>query len=273
MLKGRSTDAQKGDYGEVLVVGGSPQYTNTPAIVALGALRAGCDLVRIAAPEESARIAAGFTLNVMPVMLDGSHFEAKHVERLVTLADRADCVAIGPGLGKSKPVRQAVVAFLERNDTPAIIDADALHAVGGRTDVVNPDHVLTPHAGEFHALTGEKPPENVDDRIELVEDYAGVHGCTILLKGKTDIISDGERTDTHETGNPYMAKGGTGDVLTGIAATFLTQDNDPFDSACAAAYFNGKAGDHALKTYGRGFLLEEMMQSVSVVMSPELEDN
>lgn len=270
ILEEKAPGGHKGDYGRISVIGGSGTYTNTPAIVALGALRAGCDLTNIVAPEQSAQQCAGFALNIMTTALDGDHLQEQHVKTLVDRTEWADCVVVGPGLGRQEETVNAVKRYLEVNTEASVIDADALHVLAEHTGFAESEWVLTPHAREFEALTGEYPPGNIEERIELVEDYAGVFGCTILLKGETDVISDGDRTETNDTGNPYMTRGGTGDTLAGLTAALLSLQYDPFESACAAAYFNGAAGDEALGTYGRGFLLEEMLDCVSAVMSPEL---
>lgn len=271
ILEKTSPSEYQGAYGHVLTIGGSAQYTNTPAIVALGALRGACDFVNVAAPEPSAHQCAGHTLNVMTTTLPGDHVQQKHVQTLVDRTDWADCTVIGPGLGRHDDTKEAVDDFLDVHSDPLVVDADALHVFAQDSGFAEPDWVLTPHPGEFRALTGELPPDDLDDRMDAVERYAANTGCTVLLKGATDVISDGDRTVTNDTGNPYMTRGGTGDVLAGLTAALISMRHDPFESACAATYFNGKAGDHALDTYGRGFLLEELLQSLSVVISPELD--
>jgi NAD(P)H-hydrate epimerase len=261
-----------GEYGHVTVIGGSGTYRNTPGIVATAALRGSCDLVTVVAPEPSAENASQFTLNVMTAALSENQVVEDDVSVLVERTDWADCTVIGPGLGRNEATQDAIRHYLRSTDAPLVIDADALHVMADNPGFAEPDWVLTPHAGEFELLTDETPPDDIDERAQLVEEYAAVFGCTILLKGAVDVVSNGERTETNDTGNAYMTKGGTGDVLAGLTAALRTRQFDPFESACAAAYFNGYAGDHALATYGRGFLLEEMLESVSIVMSPELEE-
>lgn len=262
----RESDAVKGDSGHVLVVGGSRRYTNTPAIVALGALRSGTDLVTVAAPDHSARIAPTFALNTVTEPLDGPALAPGHVDTVIELAERADCVAIGPGLGRADGTAEAVRSLLAELDAPAVVDADAIHAVADDPDVLDPDTVVTPHAGEFAALTGEELSDDVDRRRETVAAAARALGCTVLAKGPVDVISGGDRTVTNATGNPYMTRGGTGDTLTGITAALRAVDVAPVDAAHVAAHLNGAAGDAALAAQGAGFLLEELLAHLSEMM-------
>ncbi|MDY6766419.1 MAG: NAD(P)H-hydrate dehydratase [Candidatus Nanohaloarchaea archaeon] len=244
-LPERSENSVKGDFGHVLVVGGSRRYTNTPAIVGTAALRTGVDLVTVAAPERSADITASYALNTVTTPLPGDAFRSQHVDRVLDTT-AADCLAVGPGLGRHQPVQEAVVELLERWDGPAVVDADAIHAAAD-TPAVLADTVVTPHTGEFESLTGETVSPDTAERRTAVEQTASAYSCTVLLKGAVDVISDGERTTAVEAGNPYMTRGGTGDTLTGITAGLIAQGRGGFDAAVDAAAVNGAAGDSALK--------------------------
>ncbi|MDY6770039.1 MAG: NAD(P)H-hydrate dehydratase [Candidatus Nanohaloarchaea archaeon] len=265
-LPERDGNAVKGDHGHVLVVGGSDRYTNTPGIVALGALRVGTDLVTAAAPGRSADATATAALNITSEPLDGPRLAAEHVDTVVELAGERDCLAIGPGLGRADATQAAVIDVLDRYDGPAVVDADAIHAAAGAPDVLE-GCIVTPHAGEFAALTGEEPGDAVDDRADAAARAADDLDCTVLLKGPVDIVADGDRTERVDAGNPHMARGGTGDVLTGIAAGLVAQGRDPFPAAVTAAGLNGAAGDRALAAHGPGFLLEEMLDAVAAALS------
>lgn len=265
-LPERAENAVKGDYGRVLVVGGSRTYTNTPAIVALGALRAGVDLVTVAAPGRSARIAPTFALNVVSEPLDGPHLAPDHVDTVLETAEDADCLAIGPGLGPAEETRDAVSAILDGYSGPAVVDADALHTAAKDPWVLGEETILTPHAAEFERIGGVQPGESLEERRKLVQEAAAELGCTVLLKGSTDIISDGTEVVVNATGTPYMTRGGTGDILTGIIAALRAQQVDPLPAAATAAEVNGIAGERALERSGPGFLLEEMAAAVSHVL-------
>lgn len=259
----------KGENGEVVVIGGSEPYLNTPAIVGMASMRAGCDLVRIAAPSVSARHAASFALDLISVELDGEHLQDDHVGRIVPLIESADAAVIGPGIGKRSESWETIQRILELTNAPLVVDADALPAIKEDPDAVRENIVLTPHATEFEAMASVSPPTDMEARQELVARHAEKLGCTILLKGGTDVVSDGDNVETIEAGNPYMAKGGTGDVLAGVTASLIAQDNPSYESACTAAWVNGAAGDRAVERYGQGFLLDELMRCVSDVVTQE----
>ncbi len=248
VYKERPMWSHKGDFGKLLIIGGSKIYTGSPALVAYGAmaaLHAGADLVMVAAPSRPADIAAKFSPNLITEPFEGDFFTSKHVKRALELAKKHDAVAIGPGLGTEKETHRFVVKFLEGVRKPCVVDADALKALQKKK--LLDKFLLTPHLYEFYYMTGEKPKNDVLGRAETVKKYARKTGSTILLKGAIDIISDGKQTAMNRTGNPYMTVGGTGDVLTGICGALLAQKVPPFRAACAAAYMNGRAGDLAAK--------------------------
>jgi len=248
VYKERPAWSHKGDFGRLLVIGGSKIYTGSPGLVAYGAmaaLRAGTDLVRIAAPARAADIAAKFSPNLITEPFDGDYFTTKHLKRIMELVKEYDAVAIGPGLGLEKETQKFVTRFVDGIRKPCVVDADALKALRNRKLLYN--FLLTPHGYEFYHMTGDKPKYDITGRAELVKKHAKKTGAIILLKGAIDIISDGKQTALNRTGNPYMTVGGTGDVLTGICGALLAQKVHPFKAACAAAYMNGLAGDIAAK--------------------------
>ncbi len=266
ILPEREENSVKGDNGRVLVVGGSRRFTNTPAIVALGALRTGVDLVTVAAPERTARIAPTFALNTVSEPLDGDVLGPDHVDSVVAQAETADCLVIGPGLGDDEETREAVSAVLDGYKGSVVLDADGLHAASRDPWVLDEQTVLTPHAEEFKLVAGVHPGEETAERKEAVEEAAAELGCTILLKGPDDVISDGGDAVVSTTGNPYMTRGGTGDILAGIVAGLMAQDTQPFQAAVTGAEVNGAAGDRALDRHGPGFLLEEMIDAVAGIV-------
>ncbi|MBI5347355.1 MAG: NAD(P)H-hydrate dehydratase [Candidatus Aenigmarchaeota archaeon] len=251
----RPKESRKGDFGRVLVVGGS--YTGAPALVAMAALRSGADIVRVAAPWKQAGIIAGFSPNIITEELDSSHIESQHVKNLIELSKKSDVISIGSGLGeKSKP---AAKSFISKCDKPMVVDAEAIPLLRG----IKKKHVIiTPHATEFEMLAGEHLPKKLEERTAAVEKLSSKLG-TILLKGPVDIISNGIKTAHNTTGNPYMTVGGTGDVLAGICASLLAQKTDVFYAACAAAYINGFAGDLAAKRLGPSMLATDVVDEIA----------
>ncbi|MEM5871612.1 MAG: NAD(P)H-hydrate dehydratase [Candidatus Aenigmatarchaeota archaeon] len=262
--------SHKGDFGKVLIIGGSKIYTGSPALVAYGALaalRAGCDIVMIAAPERPADIIAKFSPNLITTPFEGDYFTSKHLKKVLELSKNYDAIAIGPGLGIEKETQKFVIKFIEEIKKPCVVDADALKAIEKRK--LSKNFVLTPHAYEFYFITGERPKYDLTTRAEMVRRNAKKFGATILLKGAIDIISDGEKIAINRTGNPYMSVGGTGDVLTGICASLLAQGVSPFKSACAAAYINGRAGDLAAKEK-RPLLATDIIDKIPEVLKDVL---
>jgi len=264
VLKERRPWSRKGDFGKVLVIGGSRLYSGAPALSAMAALRAGADIAVIACPSSVANVIRGFSPNLIVRPVGREFITEDDVDELLDLAEGFDSIVIGPGLGLEEATKRAVASFVKgMKDKPLVVDADALKAVALDLDALKGKKVvLTPHAGEFKLLTGTSLTEDVEERREVVQEAASMLGATILLKGHVDIISDGRRTKLNKTGNPGMTVGGTGDVLTGITATFLAWSKDPFESACAAAFLNGLAGDLALKELGHHMMATDIIERI-----------
>lgn len=263
----RSEWSRKGDFGHLLIIGGSRHYTGSLAFNAVAALRSGCDLVTIAAPERAADIAARFAPDIIAYPLKGDHVKSAHVREMRALMQGKDALVIGGGLGRHVETVRAVHALLSKIGMPVVADADALHAVAKKKSLVRGNFVLTPHAGEFAALTGKKVGNDTNERIRAVKTYAARLGCTIVLKGAVDVISDGRRTAIDREGSPYMTKGGFGDILAGVCGSFLAQGVAPFDAACAAAYVTGKAGRMAAQKKKQGLLASDVLEEIPRVLA------
>ncbi|HEX4612802.1 MAG TPA: NAD(P)H-hydrate dehydratase [Urbifossiella sp.] len=254
----RATDGHKGTYGKVLVIAGSRGMAGAAVLVGRGALRAGAGLVHIACPACAQPVVAAGHPCYMTVPLrqhaDGSFGEGVAAE-VVELARASDAVAIGPGLGRADDTAalvRTVVRDLPR--TPLVVDADGLHALGllradfhGRP--VPP--VFTPHPGEFARLEGVPVDDVVAHREELAVRFAERTGAVVLVKGAGTVVTDGRRVYRNSTGNPGMATGGSGDVLTGVVAALLGQGLAPFEATVLAAWVHGRAGDLAAATLGQ----------------------
>ncbi len=246
----------KGDFGRLLIVGGSKWFTGTPALVARAALRTGVDLAIISCPSHvSDRMQFDPDLIVHP-MKSESHLEKSDVDDILKLD--FDSMVVGNGLGTEEETGYAINKLLRRVDKPAVLDADALKLI--KPKHVRENFILTPHAMEFKTLFGECP-ENLDERKRLVTEHAGKTGSVILLKGETDIISDGEKTRLNRTGNAGMTVGGTGDVLAGIVGAFSCK-TDGFTSACAGAFLSGLSGDLAFKKTGYSLTATDCIENI-----------
>ena len=261
VFEDRPKDAKKGDFGRVLIIGGSKMFTGAPALSALAALYTGCDIAVIAAPKRAADICAAISPNLITYPLDGDFIDESHIKEIKPLIDNADAIVIGPGLGQEEETKKAIIQILENLNKPAVIDADAITAIIHRKNILkNKPFILTPHRGEFRYLTGKDATE------ESIQTFAKKIGCIILAKGPQDIISDGKKTEKNNTGNPYMTVGGTGDVLTGITAALLARGVTPVDAAIFAAYIMGHAGDIAALTFGESLTATDILDIITQVL-------
>ncbi len=266
VIPARRKDAHKRDNGTVCVVGGSRLYHGAPFLCATGAMRSGVDLVFIAVPATIATAVRSLSPDFIVVPLPDSKLTRGNVSKLVSWVQRVDVFAVGPGLGAQKPesVAQALNQ-MKGEGRSLVVDADAL-----RPQILpslrKASAVVTPHAGEFERLFGERLPDDLGGRLAAVTEHARKAGVTVLLKGPTDVISDGERTATNDTHSPAMTVGGTGDVLTGITAGLLAKKVQPFEAACAAAYVNGAAGVEAAKELGFHVTASDVADNVATVM-------
>jgi NAD(P)H-hydrate epimerase len=222
------------------------------------------DIVRIAAPRRSADIIAGFAPDLITIPLDGDHLSIKHLDLLHELTKDSDAVVIGGGIGRRNETMDAVLEFLRDLEHPVVIDADAIHAVARRKEVVKyKPAVLTPHAYEFYILSGTRLTGlKQKDRVKAVHELAEKMKATILLTSHVDIIADEKMVALNKTGNPYLTVGGTGDTLAGIIGSLLAQGNDLFTAACAAAFINGLAGDFAAKEKKQGVLAGDLLDHI-----------
>jgi ADP-dependent NAD(P)H-hydrate dehydratase / NAD(P)H-hydrate epimerase len=258
-LPKREPWSRKGDFGRLLVVGGSRTYTGATSLAGLAALRSGCDLVKVVAPERAADSASSLSPDLIAEPLQGNRFVPLHARRVLDEAASFDALVIGNGMGKHPDTTTFVQTLIKRLDKPCVMDADAIRAVSLNPKLLGQSHVLTPHLGEFEILTGKRPGTNLQEMSSMVTDAAKSLGCTILLKGHVDVISDGRATLLNRTGTPFMTKAGTGDVLAGVCGAFLAMGVPPFMAASSAAYVNGLAGEAASKSLGAGLLASDVL--------------
>ena len=268
-VKPRRPEAHKGDFGRLLVVGGSRTYSGAPALVAQAALRTGVDLVYIAAPEKTAYTIASMSPDMITLKLRGEYLSPENVKEVEGVLGRVDCVVLGPGLGLRGEVEEAVkwlIESVERLGIPLLLDADGLKAYAKLDRRMKAPAVLTPHAGEYRILTGELPPEGLEERGEHVLRSARRLGATILLKGHVDVVSDGERVKFNFTGNPGMTVGGTGDVLSGVVGGLMANGVPPFEAASAGAFVNGAAGDFVARDKGFHMVASDLLEWIPKVL-------
>ncbi|SHH21868.1 bifunctional ADP-dependent NAD(P)H-hydrate dehydratase/NAD(P)H-hydrate epimerase [Halobaculum gomorrense] len=264
---GRDADSHKGDNGEVLVVGGGP-YTGAPALAARAALRAGADLVRVACPVPVAREIQGYGPDLIVRGFDGDRLAPRHVADLLDRAADQDTAVFGPGLGSDDATLEAVAEFLAGYDGRAVVDADALQVVP-EVDT-EAELICTPHQGELRTMGGETA-RDWRERADLVREFAGELGHTLLVKGRHDVISDGAETRVGRTGNPGMTVGGTGDVLAGVTGALAAQVDSSLQAAALAAWANGRAGDAAADEFGDGLAASDLPDRIPQALRDEGE--
>jgi NAD(P)H-hydrate epimerase len=253
----RPADSHKGDFGRVTIVAGSLGKTGAAHLAGMSAMRSGAGLVTIATPASCLPIVASMAPELMTVALSeeaGGTVNAEALERI--LEQRHDVIACGPGLGRSAGVAALVRALIEQSEFPLVLDADALTVLAddptqlfGREDR---DVIITPHPGEMARLIGTSIEDVQRNRIDVAADFAAAHHVYVVLKGHRTIIATPDGTIyINPTGNPGMATGGTGDVLTGMIAAWLAQLLDA-EAACRLAVFlHGGAGDLAEASEGQ----------------------
>lgn len=246
----------KGDFGRLLIVAGSRDYVGAPALVAGAAQRTGVDLVTIACPKYVAENMPRNATTIIAPMKSENYFETQDLDLILSM--NFDAVVVGNGLSQNPQSKPFIRELTRKIDKPTILDADALKLIEPRH--LRDNHIITPHAGEYKILFGECP-ENLENKIKSVQETAEKTKTTIILKGQTDIISDGIKTRLNKTGNPGMTVGGTGDVLAGIVGALATKTNK-FSAACAAAFLCGLAGDLANKELGYSFTACDVIEKI-----------
>lgn len=256
-------NGHKGQNGRLLVIGGGP-YVGAPAMAAMAALRVGDDLVSIATPGSCFIPIASMSPSFIVHKLPGDILSKEDVPQLLELSNETDAVLIGPGLGTDEDTRDAVRDFVKRCKRPMVIDADGINAIGTAEIGFQTPVVFTPHRMEMKKLLGCTGDE------EMISDFALKNRVVIVLKGATDVVTDGERIRRNTSGTPAMTVGGTGDALAGIIAGLLAKDMDPFDSGCVGAYICGKAGEKAFEEFSYGMTAPDLINDIGRVLKDHI---
>jgi NAD(P)H-hydrate epimerase len=231
----RPRDTHKGAYGHVLCIGGSKGFSGAITMAARAAARSGAGLVSAVVPENIHALVAPA---VPEIMVHSSMPEGKWT-----------AILAGPGMGRTATAREQILQLLETSRVPLVLDADAITVLADHIEAISSAQcpvVLTPHPGEFAALFGLKVGDVQEDRFGMAKMAAAKLGATVVLKGAGTLVAAPEHSlAINLTGNPGMASGGSGDVLAGIIAGLAGQGIPPFEAACAAVWFHGRAGDLA----------------------------
>ena len=264
-LPGRPREGHKGTFGTVLVAAGSPGMPGAAGLCARAVLRSGAGLCKVACPEQVQPTVAAIApcATYLPLETETGFFQESHVQRVLQEAALAGTLAVGPGMGRG-PGQERFLARLVRETTvPTVVDADGLNALAGAAQepLARPEGagvlVLTPHPGEAARLLSTTTREVQADREGTALALARWCGGVCLLKGAGTVVTDGNRLYVNDTGNPGMATGGSGDVLTGIVAALLAQGKKAFDAAVLGAWLHGRAGDLGAERLGPWCLTAE----------------
>ena len=265
----RLESSKKGDNGTVLVVGGSRIYHGAPILASLAALRSGTDLVYTAVPRSNIVATRSASPNIIALPLPDDKLTAGSANRLVAmLPKRADSAAVGMGMSISKPEALiALVKQLKSDGTRLLLDASALIPEVLK-EISRTDTIITPHAGEYKRIfSGEDAGTTEEERISNVNRLAKQYGITIVLKGWIDVISDGQHVVINKVHNCAMTVGGTGDILSGLTAGFLTKLK-PFDASILGVYFNGVAGNLVYSKMGLHMSASDLVEYLPDAIKP-----
>ncbi len=262
-LTRRKPDAYKNQFGHVCVVAGSGRMLGAAALASLAAMRAGVGLVTVAIPASLNTAAQRKISNVvMTLPLKETREQTVSVDAFAQLqrgGDQFDVFAIGPGLSRHPSTQRLVLKVVATVLKPLVIDADALYALSGHTEILRKTgtlKVLTPHPGEMARLIDRSLKHVQENRTQTALEFARKNGCVVLLKGhRTVVASPQGKVYINKTGNSGMATAGSGDVLTGMIAALLGQGLDGFEAAKFATYWHGKAGDLAAKRNTRAAMI------------------
>ncbi|MFI5112806.1 MAG: NAD(P)H-hydrate dehydratase [Terriglobales bacterium] len=249
----RAPDAHKGSFGHVLTIGGSLGKSGAAAMAGMAALRAGAGLSTVATPRSVLPMVAGFAAELMTEPLAETEagaisLSAIEYGRLDAIVAGKTVIALGPGISRQADSVQFIRAIVDKYPQPLVMDADGLNAFAGSTEKLNGSTrplVVTPHPGEMARLAGISTKQVQQDRIGVARSFARDHHCIVVLKGHRTLVAEpGGQVWVNMTGNPGMATGGTGDVLTGLIAGMIAQfPNDLVRAVCAAVWLHGYAGD------------------------------
>ena len=268
LLPKRKKESHKGDYGRILLLCGSVGYTGAPALVALGALRSGAGLVYLGVPGSIYAVEA-VKLNeamVFPLPEKDGKISEEAMGEILRKLPQMDAVVVGPGLGQGRDIQSVVTTVLAEATCPVVLDADGINAIATHTDILRERHyptILTPHLGEFKRLCPDLG-ENIRQRAIS---FASEMGCVLLLKGHRTLITDGVTSYENTTGNPGMATGGSGDVLSGIIASLIGQKIPILEATACGAWLHGKAGDLCARKIGTyGMLPTDMLEVLPRLM-------
>lgn len=270
LLPVRPPSGDKRRSGAPLIIAGSQQFPGAAVLCAKAAARAGAGYVTVATPSKAAPILRAHLVEQVVTELAEDSPVTEIIAQLLDTAKHCSAIGIGPGLGLDPRTGEIVRGFLRQSALPFVADASALFHFAKQLDILDsPRALITPHAGEFARLSG-KGTVAEGERIARLREFVDRTHCATLLKGRTTLIYDGTTMHMNTTGTSVLATAGTGDVLTGIIATLLSQGLGPLDAACAGAYWHGLAGQYCERDRSRGVIAGDLPDALAAVVPDEL---
>ncbi|MFQ3549221.1 MAG: NAD(P)H-hydrate dehydratase [Armatimonadota bacterium] len=280
-IQRRHPESHKGDFGHLAIIAGSVGMTGAAVLCAEAAIRTGAGLVTVIVPESlndimEVKLTEAMTYPVPEAV--GRCFGKESIPKILKFIERADAIVLGPGIGRSDHTVNFVHELIPKIKIPAVIDADALYAISKKPDLLfenEQDFVLTPHMGEMSMLTETSIYDIQSNKLSIAKEYAGKYGVTLVLKGAGTIIADADEwIFINTTGTPGLASGGTGDVLTGMIASFMAQGFDGVDAANCGVWMHGLAGEIAEKELGESSMCAtDVIDNIPNVFKEILENS
>lgn len=259
-LKKRKEEIYKGSCGSLAICAGSPGLTGAACMAADSALRGGCGLVTLICAKELEHIFEIKLTEAMTKSVKSKNgiIKASAFDEILTILKGKDALLFGPGLTDSKEIKLLLEKIIKNTDIPLVIDADGLNVLKGNTNILKKTTekvILTPHIGEFARLTGYDKDYILENQKRLCLEFSKEYNVITVLKSHRTVVSDGKMVYENILGNPGMATGGSGDVLSGLIASFLAQGASPLLSALAGVYIHSLAADMAMEKFGEYSLL------------------
>ncbi|MDP9017680.1 MAG: NAD(P)H-hydrate dehydratase [Candidatus Eremiobacteraeota bacterium] len=269
LLPRRSASGDKRSSGAPFIIAGSRQFPGAAILCARAAARAGAGYVTVAAPAQVAPLLRTHLVEQVVTELPDESSVAAIVEQLLDTARHCSAIGIGPGLGLDERTGEIIRAFLRATELPFVADASALFHFAKHLDLLaTPRALVTPHSSEFARLSG-KGSVAPGERVARLREFVERTHCTTLLKGRTTLIDDGKTVHMNTTGTSALSTAGTGDVLTGIIATLLSQGLAPVDAARAGAYWHGLAGAYCTQERSRGIVAGDLPEVLAAALPDE----
>ena len=284
-IQNRKPSSHKGSNGKLLIVGGSKDYSGAPAIAGMSAISSGEDLVYVVCPNPASLAIKSLSPDLIVKGLSGDYLSVEHQGEILKLAENVDAVLIGPGSSLNDDTGKLFNILVHKIKKPIVLDADALKLVDINLIKNRDDIIITPHLFEFktffetiikendidsdtlNALSEDLDYNLINGQIESLQTITKSIKSTVVLKGKYDLVLKDNKFRINKTGNPGMTVGGTGDALSGIAVSLLSQGLNTFDSAALALYLNGRAGDLAFNKQGYGFSATDITEYLGALMA------